>query len=168
MNCKKAEEWIILYSELMPEQQSDLEEHLQDCGSCSTLFSSIQNQLGVFLTSKSWSPELKNPVAFTDQIMATLPAKKFQSKKKENSILSLFQWTSLQTALAACSLVLAFTFAVEFSRTTEAIQVQSSIKNGVTFSSDHEKLIQAKRSRTERFSLEKTIQQNNTFALSNY
>lgn len=168
MNCKKVEEWIILYSELTPEEQSNLEEHFQVCEPCGTLLKSIQNQQEIFRIAKSWNPEIKNVVAFTDQIMDALPAKAFQPKKKETSIRSLFQWTPLQTALAACSLVLAFTFAIEFSRKTETSQDQSTIKNGVALSSDHEILIQAKRSRTERFSLEKIIDQNNTFALSTY
>ncbi len=168
MNCKKTEELIVLYSELTPIERSKLEEHLQSCCACSQLFAGIQNQQEIVATVKNRSPEIENPVAFTDQIMAAIPAKKFQPKKKENSIRSLFQWTPLQTALATCSLVLAFTFALEFSHTTETIQDQSTVKNGVALSSDHEKLIQAKRSRTERFSLEKTIHQNNTFALSDY
>lgn len=168
MNCKNAEESIILYSELTREEKIQLEAHIKNCAACSALFDGIQNQQEFFLTAKSWIPEIKNPVAFTDQIMDALPAKTFQSKKKENSVRTLFQWTPLQTGLAACSLVLAFIFAVEFNRTTETIQDQSAIKNGVTLSSDPEKLIQAKRSRTERFSLEKIIHQNNTFALSKY
>ncbi len=168
MNCKKAEKRIILYSELTREEKSQLEVHMKNCASCSALSDSIQSQQEIFLTVKSWNPDLINPVAFTDQIMDALPAKTFQSKKKESSIRSLFQWTPLQTSLAACSLVLAFTFAMEYSRTTEMSQDQTTIKNGVTLSSDHEELIQAKRSRTERFSLEKIIAQNNTFTLSTY
>jgi hypothetical protein len=168
MNCKKAEEWIVLNSELTREKKSQLEAHLKNCATCSALSNSIQNQQEIFRTAKSWNPEIENPVVFTDQIMDALPAKTFQPMKKESSARTLFQWTPLQTGLAACSLVLAFIFAVEFNRTTETIQDQSAIKNGVTLSSDPEKLIQAKRSRTERFSLEKMIHQNNTFALSKY
>lgn len=168
MNCKKAAESIVLFSELTIVERSQLEDHIKNCTPCSQLFMEVQNHQEIFATAQTWSPEIKNPVAFTDLIMEALPNKKLQLEGKKNSLSILFPWTPLQTGLAACSLLLAFTFAVESSRTTPTIQVPLPIKNGVALSSDHEKLIQAKRSRTERFSLEETIHQNNTFALSNY
>lgn len=166
MNCKKAEELMVLYSELSFSEKSQLKEHLSTCASCSVLYKSIQQQREVISKTNTWSPEIINPVAFTDDIMNALPKKLFQSEKR-NVLSTYFDWTPLQTSLAACSLVLVFTFAVEFDRTENPIQNQQPVKNGVALSTNPKKLIQAKRSRTAQFSLTKIINQNNSLAFSN-
>jgi hypothetical protein len=126
----------------------------------------VQKQQAIFLKAHTWNPEITDPIAFTDQIMEALPNKTIQLNKERNYLQNLFSWSPLQTGLAASSLLLALTFVIEFNRTEARIQNQPGVKNGVTLSSDLEKLIQAKRMRTTRFSLEKIIQQKNTFALS--
>lgn len=167
MNCKKAEELIMLYSELSQDEQSKVAVHLDDCASCSILFESNQMQHQVIMQAQNWNPEIKNPIAFTDEIMKALPSRSIKSQKSKNSLSTLFNWSPLQTGLATCSLVLAFTFTMEFNSITVANQHQSIVKNGVTFSSDHEKLIQAKRLRTARFSLDKIIIQENYYTYQN-
>lgn len=157
---------MVEYSTRSAAEQSHLEKHLENCASCSAFFTTIQKQQYVFDQVKNWNPEIKDPVVFTDQIMEALPKQGFQTEKKEINLAALFSWTPLQTALAVSSLVLALTFAIEYTRTMQPIQNQHSVINGVALTSDHEELINAKRSRTARFSLEKIIHQENTFAFS--
>jgi anti-sigma factor RsiW len=167
MNCKKIEELLVLYSELTPTEKTTVEAHLENCSACTALFENLQKQQEVMAKAKKWSPEIKDPIAFTDRIMEALPRQSGKPTKQKNMIFNIFNWTSLQTALAACSLVLVFTFAVEFNYTEKTIQAQPTLKNGVALSTNPEKLIRAKHSRIERFSLEEIIKQYNTLALSN-
>lgn len=167
MNCKKVEELLFLYEELAPAEKTRVDAHLKNCVACATILMDVQKQQAVFAKAKIWSPEINDPVAFTDQLMESLPTKTFHTEKKINALSTLFRWSPLQTGLAACSLILAFTFAAEFKRTAQTIQDQPTVKNGVALSTNPEKLIQGKRMRIERFSLERRINQDNTFALSN-
>ena len=164
MNCKEAESLMVMFSTLTPDEKIILKGHLENCSSCTAYFTSIQKQEELIRQAKTWIPELNDPAAFTDQIMEALPPRQSIPTTKRHWLSGLFNWTPLQTGLAACSLILAFTFAVEFYQIEQPMQPQNSIKNGVMLSSNQEKLIQAKRNRVASFSLEKMIRQENTLS----
>ena len=157
---------MVLFSTLTPNEKSALKEHLENCVVCGAEFIEFQEQQKIISQVKDWSPEINDPVAFTDQIMKTLPRQNKQPQIKNSFLQTLFNWTPLQTGLAACSFILAFTFALEFYPMERPVQERPAIKSGTTLSSNQEELIQAKRSRAARFSMEKIIQQENTFAFS--
>ena len=165
MNCKKAKSLMVLSSTLTPAEKSALDEHLVNCPACSASYASIQEQDEVIERVRNWNPDLQDPIAFTDQIINALPSQKIHHEAKNGVFQTFLNWSPLQTSLAVCSLILALTFALEFYQLEEPTQPRRTIKSGVALSSNLEKLIQAKRIRAERFSLEKIIQQENTFAL---
>ncbi len=166
MNCKKAEQHIILYSELSIAEKTQVDIHLENCVACQRMFTTLQQRQSIFNNIQSWNAAIKDPVAFTDQIMEALPKKSVQAEKKRNTFSALFNWTPLQTGLVACSLILFFTFGGEFSRHAPNPQLQPPIKNGIVLSINLQDLIQAKRERAARISLADIIRKNQSLALS--
>ena len=163
MNCRKAKELMIAYPELALNAKTSVDIHLENCTSCARVFLENQRQQENFERAQSWNPEIKNPVAFTDRIIAALPPKR---KDQRIKLFFSFNWTPLQTSLAACSLILAISFIIEFNTVGENVEQQVVVKNGVPLSINPEKLIQSKRNRTNLFSLEKMIIKNSSIAYS--
>lgn len=163
MNCKEAEKSSILYSELAIKEKTLLEEHIKNCTVCALRFEAIQSHQEIIskLTGKDFV--IENPIAFTDQIMAALPQKSPKHKKR---FFAHFNWTPLQTSLAACSLMLIISFTIEFNALGDKVEQQAAIKNGIPLTINPEKLIQSKRARTNLFSLEKMITKNSSIAYS--
>lgn len=110
MECRKCEELMYLYGELNAADRAEIDEHLANCQSCSSVFAEIRRLNAAISLVAEDRPLPPNTANLTRRVMENI-----ESVKPSFTLWSMLWESRLAVSMAAVSLMLVATFAQEVS-----------------------------------------------------
>jgi len=109
MDCKKANELIIIFSELSTTEKHELDEHLEGCPACKLAWQEQMEFQQLIQSAKS------HQIAPLDAGRLTMKVMERVGKPKKTEPVAWFSMRSIRIAMTSVSLFLAITFVYEYS-----------------------------------------------------
>lgn len=119
MNCREAEKYIYLYTELDLREREEIARHVETCAPCSRLLEAVKTQRSMITAAAQVVPRLPDASRMTQSIMEVVHDRQRKKKSLFNITLQMSPVNVLRYSMAMISFLLIVTFVTEYSAGVE-------------------------------------------------